>query len=299
MSRILVKNHWDTNAPPFFLPEKVYEELKKVYPALESVICHESTPTLDCVDVQPGVTKGREYSKVVTPEDYYRRQMNKNFTLVYGTGLNPCGEIVLGDPWGRKHGECWIGRKLPEPPKPVRNKREYYERYIAGEFGNRLQVWATYSEWRDSGFSGAIGIRNRKPDSPFCRYDIPCRSVLSVVKEFELQGCALSDMTFNEAAPDSDLTIQGEFCINYDGQLALVYSHVKRQMRIALKQEPKYATGNHARQILKHFADTDSYEWMDWLLGAYPNHTIEFSTYRRNLGSIPRRNTLIWEVRAY
>ena len=298
---VTISNHWQHDGQPFAVPEELAKELLLQHPGMQILngpvfwLPSDKTPLKDWLSRPLGRPHDPD-RELINPAEDYRKRMNDGFIKAYGTGLNPCGEIVLRDSWG---GECWIGRKLPEPPKPVRNKRDYYTRYIAGEFGNRLQVWATKGEWENSGFIGPIGIRNRKPDSPFCRYDIPHRLVNSVVDEFLSKGCPLSDMTFNEAAPESDLTIQGEFCINYDGQLALVYSHVKRQMRIALKQEPKYATGNHARQILKHFADNDSYEWMDWLLGAYPDHTIEFSTYRRNLGSIPRRNTLIWEVRAY
>lgn len=274
---VVIENHWDVNGAPFAVPEGLAAELLKANPAM----------------------------KIVEPKVYWRPSLSlRDFTesrlgephLMFGTGLNPCGEIPLPNVWG---GECWIGRKLPEPPKPVNSKHDYYTRYIAGEFGNRLQLWGTYGEWESSGFSGPIGIRNRKPDSPFCRYDIPHRLVKTVVDEFISKGCPPGDMTFNEAAPDQDLLIQGEFCINYDGVFELIYSRVKRQMRIALKEKSEYAHGNHAKTILKHFVDINSYEWMEWLLDAYPGHTVEFSTYCRNLGSIPHRNTLIWEVRNY
>lgn len=188
--------------------------------------------------------------------------------------------------------------KEPEPKAPVLNKNDYYKRYIAGEFGNRLKIWRTYWEWRQSQFLKKIGIRNTEPGSRFCRYDIPRVDVEKVVEEFLQQGCKAETMTFNEAAPDQDLILQGEF-VRMPTGLELMYSRVQKQMRLAFLDKTEYATGNHAIQILKHVMDPNSWEWCEYLLEAYPDHVVEFSVYQRYLGSIPGRNTLIWEVRAY
>lgn len=221
----------------------------------------------------------------------------------------------LGEPWQLPEGytpswmpgpshECTSHSYMESREKhltrkpPVKNKGDYYKRYIAGEFGNRLQVWRTYDEYKASGFSKPIGIRNTTPNSPYCRYDIPERFVKVVMDEFIAKGCKPETMTFNEAAPDKDLILQGEF-VRLPSGLELFYSRVQKQMRLALLDSPNYATGNHAIQILKHVMDPNSYEWCEYLLDAYPDHVIEFSAYQRSLGNIPRRNTLIWEVRAY
>jgi hypothetical protein len=228
--------------------------------------------------------------------DPYNDGSNGAFTLFYGTDRQKAALEA------RRAEKAIYGNNLATQagfrPAPVLNKKDYYARYIDGEFGNRLQVWRTCEEYVNSGFTKPIGIRNVKADSPFCRYDIPPRMVMPVVQEFMTKGCPLGDMTFTEAAPDTALIIQGEIII-YRDVLELTYSKVKRQMRIALKEKPEYASGNHAHQILKHCCDTNSYEWMMWLLEAYEDHAVEFSTYNRYLGNIPRRNTLIWEVRKY
>lgn len=46
-------------------------------------------------------------------------------------------------------------------------------------------------------------------------------------------------------------------------------------------------------------ADAASYEDVRELLKLYPNHVVEFSCCDRSVGSVPGRNTVIWEVRLY
>lgn len=182
--------------------------------------------------------------------------------------------------------------------EPVQTKAEYYRRYIAGEFGNRLKVWRTWDQYQASGYTGLLGIRNTTANSPFCRYDIPHCEVPSVVAEFVAKGCNPGTMTFNEAAPDKALLLQGEVMESESG-MYLFYSVVQAQMRIALLKSPRHAYGNSVIQILKTYLDPNSYEWVRHLLDVYPGHVVEFSAYDRFLGSVPLRNTLIWEVRNY
>jgi len=286
----------------------VYQKTPEGWPGLVKVSEHHFDPPLAVSQSKPMSID--EYVKFRKGErlgftrafgdgelrDPYSDGSNGAFTLFYGSDSQKMAlearraeKAIFGD-----NAVMQAGFR----PAPVLNKKDYYARYIDGEFGNRLLVWRTCEEYVNSGFAKPIGIRNVKADSPFCRYDIPQRMVMPVVQEFMAKGCPLGDMTFNEAAPDSALIIQGEI-VMYKGTLELIYSKVKRQMRIALKEKSEYASGNHAHQILKTVCDVNSYEWMMWQLEAYEDHVVEFSTYNKFLGSISRRNTLIWEVRKY
>lgn len=51
--------------------------------------------------------------------------------------------------------------------------------------------------------------------------------------------------------------------------------------------------------MLKSRCDANSYEDLMELLDEYPDSTIEFAVYEVNLGVIPHRNTIIFEVRNY
>lgn len=58
-------------------------------------------------------------------------------------------------------------------------------------------------------------------------------------------------------------------------------------------------TGLKAKLILQENLSPKSYDDIQELLEIYKDHIIEFENYKINLGNIPHRNTLIWEVRKY
>ncbi len=179
----------------------------------------------------------------------------------------------------------------------VRTKRDYYRRWLDNEFGNRLQCWNSWEEVPDT-FIGRIGIRNRVAGSPFCCYDLTIDQVPGMIQEFLSRGCLYSDMTFGEAAPDQNITFQCEVIRSTDFY-SMHYSLHKSQMRTALRLAGQYAEGLLAQQLMKHFCDYDSYEHIMALFERYQNHALEFSCYSKFVGNVPRRNTLIWEVRHY
>jgi hypothetical protein len=104
-------------------------------------------------------------------------------------------------------------------------------------------------------------------------------------------------ITFNESAPDHRLILQGEVqqSINH---LDLTYSREKTNMRKAM-ENPLTIKGISALLLLKQHADPKSLGTMLSLLRQFQDHVIEFGIYSVNLGCIPHRNTIIWEVRKY
>ena len=80
---------------------------------------------------------------------------------------------------------------------------------------------------------------------------------------------------------------------------ALTYSTIKKPMNPALKEETKYAAGLNALLLLKKSLCPSSFDNLETLLDIYPESVIEFGAYEVNVGVIPNRNTLIWEVRNY
>jgi hypothetical protein len=54
-----------------------------------------------------------------------------------------------------------------------------------------------------------------------------------------------------------------------------------------------------AKITLRRYLDSSSYDDLMDLVETFPEHVIEFGAYETNLGNIPGRNTVIWEVRKY
>ena len=83
------------------------------------------------------------------------------------------------------------------------------------------------------------------------------------------------------------------------GGLKLTYTHIQKPMNQALKEETKHAKNLRAKIILQETMCGSSFADLEALLELYPTAVIEFSTYGINVGEIPGRNTVIWEVRDF
>lgn len=99
-------------------------------------------------------------------------------------------------------------------------------------------------------------------------------------------------------APHHLGTVQGEV-VEYLGQLQLTYSTIKKPMREAFAEEQLFLKGLSAQLVLQRNMNTASYEWLRHLLEIYPEHVVEFSCFSRCWGTVPRHNTVFWEIRKY
>ena len=174
------------------------------------------------------------------------------------------------------------------------NKSEFYRRYLSGEFGNRARDWSTWPELRDSGFRGLIGIRSLYRGGP-CWYNVPIEKMEA--GEWP-DGCDPTRVNFSEMLPDQFLILQGELGRTYSG-VELHYSTVRKPMRLALKEGPRYASGSAALSIARFAMWPSSFSDLESLIEKYPDAAIEFSCYEISVGTIPHRNTVFWEVREY
>lgn len=180
-------------------------------------------------------------------------------------------------------------------PDPVLTKADFVRRYFNNEFGNRAPTWNTLKEFLASGYTGLVHIRNRVAGAPTW-YDVPARDV--VKKTEEVIAAGHNQLYFSGMCPTELTIIQGEVqrSINH---LSLYYSCIPKPMRQSLIEGGIQVSGATAVVLLRSFMDASSYEWLDRLLDEYPDHVIEFTTLSRWWGTIPRRNTVFWEVRLY
>lgn len=186
-----------------------------------------------------------------------------------------------------------------------RTKADFYQRWVAGEFGNRLRSFDTLDELRQSGYVGPVGLRYKEAGSPYCDIHVPPDEVCKRVREFVSQGARPELFTYNEPAPDHLLTMQGELTIGLKG-LALYYSRDQAPMRVALAATGRQVDGLRAKLTLEAYCNPKSYDMLIYLLDRYdpgPNvygtPVVEFSCFDVELGDMPGHNTLIWEVRDY
>ncbi len=179
---------------------------------------------------------------------------------------------------------------------PVLTKRDFVKRYGEGEFGNASPTWGNLEEFLQSGYDGLVHIRNRLAGADTW-YDVPTIRVSEVWSEatsrFQPRQLYISAM-----APTNKTLFQGEVQQGVNG-LDLYYTTVPRPMREALAIWNRQVSGVVALMLLKHYLCQNSWEWLTYLLDAYPGHVVELSTYDVEWGTVSRYNTVFWEVRSY
>lgn len=182
----------------------------------------------------------------------------------------------------------------------ITTKKQMYALLRGGRFGNTLRTWCTLGEMLDDGAPARIGLRySGGTPGQYCAYDMTLKEAISTFTKWVTEGAEASRILWCEAAPDQEIILQGEICSSETHGYALHYSTFKSQMRDALRTAPKNHLGPGALLIIKAVMDPATYEDVLSILEDFPGAVIEFSSYRVNLGAIPGRNTVIWEVRSY
>lgn len=177
-----------------------------------------------------------------------------------------------------------------KPMLPVKNKKNFYERFYKGEFGNHGPMWETLEEWKESKYPGPIAIRTLVQGGR-CDYNIPAKEVIKRTKSFNSQN--YYKLNYSAMAPEEKSLVKGEVSNNN-----FFLSYEKLPMRAALEKSGFHCQGLRGRLILKHFMDTASFEQLEYLSENYVDHVIEFSTYSVPWGVL-NLNTVFWEIRKY
>src|SRR5690349_9552973 len=93
-------------------------------------------------------------------------------------------------------------KTIPDTGKPApRTKRDFYTRWERLEFGNKIRTFPCHHDLHD--YHGLVTVRE-KTAGGFCRYLVPAQEAYHTYTD--------SKYTFNEAAPDEQLLLQGEIC---------------------------------------------------------------------------------------
>ena len=166
-----------------------------------------------------------------------------------------------------------------------------------------MRFWNSYDELVASGYVGTVSIRNKVKDGTTNKvrmYEIPFNTLPGVLKSLE----GVRELGLTEDPPNEFRTMQGEFS-RIGGTPSLTYTFLKEPMYLAFRKEQLGATGWQATELLRKYCDPASYDWIQEATELYSDHTgvdtpvIEFTCFTINVGTIPHRNTVIWEIRNY
>jgi len=181
--------------------------------------------------------------------------------------------------------------------KPVNTKRDFYERFYRGEFGNAGLMWPEgFAEWEASGYRGDVGIRTMGVGTR-CDYNVPFEEVPSRFAEFR-QTYRAEMINLSAMMPDEHMIVQGEITRTHKGLSAFVATVINTAMRPALLDHGFHLEGLRVDHLIRRSCDATSYDWLMSLVDDYDGHTIEFSALRIPWGT-RNLNTVIWEVRNY
>lgn len=188
--------------------------------------------------------------------------------------------------------------------KPVLTKRDMVNRYRAGEFGNHSPTWGTLADWWTEDpvpwvrYGRMFHIRNRVAGG-LTFYNVDAGILSRYWNDIAKECGGEKNLYISAMSPHEHNLLQGEV---WDGPGGL-YLHgtyeIGMPMRDALSVSPFDCTGLEARLRLQQVMNDLSWEWFQWLLEAYPDHVIEFSSFNVCWGTVPGHNTVFWEVRKY
>jgi len=181
--------------------------------------------------------------------------------------------------------------------KPVLTKVDFVRRYQRGQFGNRAPTWDNLSQFLLSDYKGLVHIRNRVAGG-MTWYNVPADLVVAHWRLALSMNYYPRQLYISAMCPTERTVFQGEVRRGLCG-LDLHYTTVRRPMREALSEEEHNVSGIIAISLLRYYLCSNSYEWLSYLLDAYQDHVIEFTTLDTNWGTVSGYNTVFWECRAY
>ena len=181
---------------------------------------------------------------------------------------------------------------LMGPRRAPRNKREFYVRWLALEFGNRPRAYLSADDLaQDVGFDGLVSVRSLVPGGP-ASYMVPARAVRDGSVVFP------HNVIFQESMPDEHLRIQGSVRRDVMG-LELEFSTTPGlKFREAVERKGSVARGLQAVMVLRAHLDPTGLDLVMRLLDVFPDAVVEFACYNTRVGVL-HQHTVVFEVRAY
>jgi hypothetical protein len=181
----------------------------------------------------------------------------------------------------------------------VANKEEMSRLYHDGKFGNHIATFPSLSAYYRAIYCDPITLRYRgESGGKFCAYNVAPEAVQPTVRAWVRQGADPAKIYANGYIESELITFQAEIQHGYRGY-DIRYSTAALPMREALAFDQEHAHGLRALAILRYYLCPNSFADLEALFDTYPDSVVETTTVRGNIGVIPHRNTVFWEVRNY
>jgi hypothetical protein len=180
----------------------------------------------------------------------------------------------------------------------IATKADYLNHAARGVLGNQMPSWPSPEAAALSGYSGPVMVRYKAPDSPYMRADVPMADVPGVLAEMVGRGAIRDLLYLTHMTTSVGRRINGEVWDGPDG-LYLNYSTAQTHLRAGLEQSGRHVERSAALAVLRWACCASSFDDLMGLLEKHPDAVIEFTAYDREIGDIPGRNTVVWEVRNY
>ena len=181
----------------------------------------------------------------------------------------------------------------------IRSKRQFFELWRAGCLGNRPRLFTTFEEAAQSG-AAEIGFREIGRAGGGAWEKVP----MSRLGETHMRWTSAGrKFIMDDGVPNDRTTMQGELCRTERGLYGFFVVSPSRGLP---PMRETMARGLHrsyygaaVQYILGKYLDPSSQDDVRDLLDLYPDAVIELAAFDVNVGNLPGRNTVIWEVRNY
>lgn len=183
------------------------------------------------------------------------------------------------------------------PYGQITSKAEFYRLWHSGVLGNRPHVWRDVESAARSGHT-RFGIREiGKSGGGFFRIVHSVEALRNTCNWLRSGGTQYS---IDGGVQNETVLLQGEICRTTRGLEGMMAVRSGTDIRAAFREGKFKPVQNlTALTLIREFMDPSSQDDVWDLLELYPDATIEFACFPSNVGVLPHRNTIIWEVRNY
>lgn len=183
----------------------------------------------------------------------------------------------------------------------INSKREFYQLWESGALGNRTALFHTLRAAMASR-APVIGFRMAERGGGGAWEKAPRVEVPSVHERWVAAG---RRFIMDGSVPNDQTLVQGEVCRSLRGIESHIVAVIGGRPGLPPMRETM-AVGLHknygptqTRAIVERWMDPASQDDLWALLELYPDATVEFACFAVDVGVIPGRNTIFWEVRNY
>lgn len=177
----------------------------------------------------------------------------------------------------------------------IRTKAEFFRLWRLGVLGNSIRVW---DQIADVAHVSHVGFREMAVAGGGEATIVPFALASATYQQWKSRGLRF---VMDEACPNDLTTLCGEVArvpgLVMQGRLAI---EPRCSMRQANERgQLRNLTGAQIRRVVDCYMDPSSQDDLDQLLDLYPDAVVEFSCFTKDVGLLPHRNTIFWEVRNY